>query len=91
MSESVAGHLHSVSTAASAEGIRLDVAPGDRLSLHVEFGPRFLQSMQSFANGGRGPHSFQQLTDADHQQCAAGSSIRNATAPRANASVIPCI
>ena len=39
-SESVAGRLHSVSTAASAEGICLDEAPGNKVSLHVEFGKR---------------------------------------------------
>ena len=38
MSEFVAGRLHSVSTAASSGGIRLAVAPDDKVSLHVEFG-----------------------------------------------------
>ena len=32
-SESVVGHLHSVSTAASAKGIHLDAAPDDNFSL----------------------------------------------------------
>ena len=33
MSESIAGHLHSVSTAACVEGIRLDAAPDDNISV----------------------------------------------------------
>ena len=37
-SESIAGRLHLVCTAASVEGISLDVAPNDKVSLHVEFG-----------------------------------------------------
>ena len=77
-SESVAGRLHSVSTAASAGGIFLDVAPDDKVFLHVEFGRC---STQSFALGGHGPHSFKQPTGAHHQQCSAGSSIQNTTAP----------
>ena len=36
-SEFVAGRLHSVSTA-SAEGIRLDAVPDDKVPLHMEFG-----------------------------------------------------
>ena len=39
-SESVALRLHSVFTAASAEGIHLDAAPDNKVSLHVEFGRR---------------------------------------------------
>ena len=39
-SESVAKRLHSVFTAASEEGIHLDVVPDDNVSLHVEFGRR---------------------------------------------------
>ena len=37
-SESVTRHLHSVFTAASVEGIHLDAAPDDKVSLHMEFG-----------------------------------------------------
>ena len=37
-SEFVAGRLHLVSTAASVEGIHLDEASDDKVSLHVEFG-----------------------------------------------------
>ena len=37
-SESIAGRLYSVFTAASAEGFCLDVAPDDNVSLHVQFG-----------------------------------------------------
>ena len=37
--------------------------------------------MQSLALRGRGPHSFEQLTGVHHERCAAGSSIRNTTAP----------
>ena len=36
-SVSITGRLHSVSTAASAEGFCLDVAPDNKVSLHVEF------------------------------------------------------
>ena len=58
-SESVAGRLHSVSTAASAEGIHLDAALDDKFSLHVEFGRcqvfLNLHCMQSFTLGGCGP------------------------------------
>ena len=38
MSEFVAGSLHLLSTAASSDGICLDLAPDDKVSLNVEFG-----------------------------------------------------
>ena len=39
-SESVVGRLHSVSIAASVEGIHLDMTPDNKFFLHVEFGRR---------------------------------------------------
>ena len=81
-SESFAGRLYSVLQQQVRREIVLTRFQTISLSsCGVWEAPRFLQYSQPFELGGRRPHSFEQLTGAHHQRCAAGSSIRNTTAP----------